>query len=260
MKVLFWWIIFALSFLTFNASGQEIKSKKLDISIGVGLSVPIASYAKKDPSKSAIYIIDAPLPSVKGFDKGESGFAKTGFDYNFEIKYKLSNSLRFLLRTGTYSNSVETQGMSEFLTHLFGDREIRVEEGDYSFLYITPGIGYNYSLKKFDFGLDLLMGYSRTNYPYYKFVLLFTTVNPPIIFAHDGPQPDLGAFTVCTSLSATYKIFNQLRVGMILSFQNVNFSYNVSPRSIPGGSTSFDYSDILKVRVLNTGIKIGYGF
>ena len=128
------------------------------------------------------------------------------------------------------------------------------------FYILPPGIGYHYSLKPFDFGLDLLTGYSKTNYPYYKFVLLFTTVDPPVIFAHEGPQPDLGAFTFGSYFSAAYNLLKQFKVGIVVSYQSTNFSYKVSPRSIPGGSTSFDYSDILKVRILNTGIKIGYSF
>ena len=88
MKVLFCLITFSLSFFSFKVSGQNEKMKKWEFSLSSSLAIPVASYGKKDPAGSAIYIIGAPLPSVKGFDKGKSGFAKTGFDYNFEVKYK----------------------------------------------------------------------------------------------------------------------------------------------------------------------------
>jgi len=80
MKVLFCLITFSLSFLSCKISGQNLKTKKWEFSLSSGLSIPVASYGKKDPARSAIYIIGAPLPSVKGFDKGKSGFAKTGFE------------------------------------------------------------------------------------------------------------------------------------------------------------------------------------
>lgn len=259
MKVVTCLIAFSLSFLTFEVSAQTEKTKNFEVSLSSGLSIPIASYGKKDPGRAAIYIINAPLPSVKGFNKGISGFAKIGVDYNLEVKYKLSSSLKLLLRTGTFSNSVETNGMSEFMTLLLDNRETRVEEGAYNYLYITPGIGYYYSLKNFDFGLNLLVGYSRTNYPYYKFVYLFTTVYPPIIFAHLGPRPNLNAFTLGSVLSANYNISDHISIGINLAYQSANFKYEVQPSSYPGGgSTNFDYSDILKTRVLNCGLKFGF--
>ena len=261
MRKLFYLInLFILSILTYNTFGQIDKSNRLEISVGGGLSLPIGSYGNKSPTKSAIYVVNAPLPTVKGFDKGKSGFAKTGFDYNIEVKYKLSSCLKLLLLSGTYSNPVETTGMSDFLSNLNGYRETKVVENSYRIFYITPGIGYYYSLNKLNFGLDLFMGYSMTEFPYYKFVLLYTTVDPPIIFAHDGPEPNLNAFTLGTSMSATYKLTDRFKVGLVVSYQGANFSYNVSPRSIPGGDAVYDYTDILKVRVINTGVTLGFSF
>jgi hypothetical protein len=261
MRKLFYLInLFVLSSLTFNTSGQIDKSNRLEISVGGGLSLPIGSYGKKNPSKSAIYVANAPLPTVKGFDKSKSGFAKTGFDYNIEVKYKLSSCLKLLLLSGTYSNPVETAGMSDFLTNLNGYRETKVEENSYRIFYITPGIGYYSSLNKLNFGLDLFMGYSMTAFPYYKFVLLYTTVDPPIIFAHDGPEPNLNAFILGSSLSATYNLTDRSKVGIVVSYQGANFSYHVSPRSIPGGDAVYDYTNILKVRVINTGVMLGFNF
>ena len=260
MKALACLITLFLLFLTTNISGQNEKAKKFGISISSGLSIPTETYGKKDPEYSAVYVDKGILQSIRGFEKAKSGFAKTGFDYNFEINYKIASSLKLLLRTGRFSNSVETNSMSEFVTQVYDNKETRVEEDNYRFLYITPGISYLYSINNFDFGADVTMGYSMTDYPYYKFVLLFTTVNPPIILAHDGPQPDLGAFTIGSSLFANYKLFGQFKVGFILSYQRSNYKYNLSTRSIPGGSTFFLYSDILKVRVLNTEFKISYNF
>lgn len=258
MRALLFLIAFSQSFLTCQVSGQNENSKKFEISMIPGLSLPIASYGRKNPEKSAIYIIQASLPSVKGFDKGRSGFAKIGYDYNIELSYSLSSSLKLLLRTGTFSNPVETNSMSDFLTHLNGDRETRVDERDYTYFYATPGFGYRYVLRNFDLGFDIFAGYSMTKYPYYKFVLLFTTVDPPIIFAHLGPKPTLHGFTYGSQVSADYNISDHVIIGFNLAFQSANFKYKVQPSSYPGGgSTNFDYHDILKTRILNIGVKLG---
>lgn len=260
MKVPRCLITLFLSFLVINLSGQNETLKKLGISMSSGLSIPIGSYGNKDPEYSAVYIDRGALQSIRGFEKAKSGFAKTGFVFNLDIYYKIASAFKLFLRTGTFSNSVETNSMSEFVTHIYDDRETAVEEDAYRYLYITPGISYYYSLNNIDLGADITMGYSMTDYPYYKFVLLFTTVYPPIILAHDGPQPDLGAFTIGSSIFADYKIFKHFKAGLNLSYQMSNFKYDLSVRSIPGGSTSFNYSDILKVRVLNTEFKIRYNF
>lgn len=259
MKAHLCFIVIVLSFLT-NISGQNVNTRKFGISVSSGLSIPIGSYGKKDPEYSAIYFDRQVIQSIRGFEKSKSGFAKTGIDFNFEINYKITSTLKLLLRTGTFSNSVETKSMSEFVTHVYDDKETKVEEDDYRFLYITPGIKYLYSLGKLDFGADITLGYSRTNFPYYKFVLLFTSVDPPVILAHDGSRPNLGAITVGSSLTTDYKILNQLKVGLSLSYQRSDFRYNLATRSIPGGSTVFLFSDILKVRTLNTALRISYSF
>jgi hypothetical protein len=151
--------------------------------------------------------------------------------------------------------------MSDFLTLIKNNNETKVEHDDYRFLYFTPGIGYYYPINKFEFGLNLFMGYSISSFPYYKFIFLYTTLDPPRIFAHVGPKPDLGAFNFGTSLSATYNVFSRFRIGIDLLYQMVNFTYTIHPENYPGGGgTNFDYSDILKVRVLNTRFKIGYSF
>jgi hypothetical protein len=137
----------------------------------------------------------------------------------------------------------------------------RVEEESYKYLFINTGIGYYYSLYKFELGLNLLLGYTISRFPYYKFVFLNSSVNPPDIFAHYGSRPNLGAFTLGTSLCATYNIFSHFKIGIELMYQRANFDYNVSPRLIPGGGgANLTFSDILKTRVLNAGLKIGYRF
>ncbi|TAL66505.1 MAG: hypothetical protein EPN88_08320 [Bacteroidetes bacterium] len=253
-----WFNIIILSLVTFNTLGQQVKYTKFDISLVGGSSLPVGSYGNKSPSKSAIYVNGS---QVKGFAKGKSGFAKMGYYYNAEIKYKLSSSLKLLILIDTYSNPIETDGMSDFMTQLYGNKETKVEEESYRFFYINPGVGYYYSLNKFDFGFNIFMGYSITNFPYYKVVYLFSMANPPLIFAHVGPRPNLDAFTLGTSLSATYHIFNRFRIGIDVLYQRANFAYNMSPELIPGGGgANLTFSDILKVRVLNTGLKIGYCF
>ena len=244
-------VAFSVPYKIFGQDSQQ----KFGIFLGGGLSLPIESYGKQDASNAAIY---ANSTQVKGFAKEKCGFAKTGFNYNLEIKYKLSSSLKLLLITGTYSNSVETQGMSDYITHI--SPQI-VEEESYRYLYILPGIGYYYSLNKFNLSLNLFLGYSITRFPYYKFIFIPFYGNPPMMFAHNGPRPNLEAFTLGTSLSTTYNISKRFSIGIDLIYQRANFNYTVSPELIPGGGgANLTFSDILKLRVINTGLKIGYSF
>jgi hypothetical protein len=251
-------LVVSLIILANHASGQTESSRKFEISFIPALSIPIASYGRKDPARSAILTDPASPYSIQGFNKSKSGFAKIGLDYSFEVKYKLNGGFRLLFRTGVFSNSVETNRMSEFVTQSYLNRNTKVEEDDYWYLYITPGVGYYKSFGKYNFGFDLLAGYSLTEYPYYKFVLLFTTVYPPIILAHDGPRPDLNSIIVGSSVSMSYRIINQFEVGLVVSYLHSNFSYKYIPRFIPGGSQVLEYSEVLKMRVLTAGIRLSY--
>lgn len=247
--------IILLLFPTLKALSQNDKSTKFEISANGGLSLPVGLYGENNPSKSAIYV---DVTQVKGFAKEKSGFAKSGYYYNLELKYNLNSTFKILLITGTYSNPVETTGMTDLLTQISAQK---VEEDSYRYFYINPGFGYQYSISKFNFGLNLFAGYSFTSYPYYKFIFLNSPVNPPDIFAHYGPRPNLGAVTLGTSFSTTYNISNEFRIGLDVLYQRADFDYTVTPKLIPGGGgANLTFSDILKVRVINAGVKVGYCF
>ena len=258
MKGPFFYILIIVTiFIGDMVLGQQKGISKLDISIIGGLSLPIGSYGENDPSKSAIY---ANASQVKGFAKEMCGFAKTGYNYNLEIGYKVFPHFKILLITGSYLNPVETKNMSDFMTVIFHG-EIRVEEESYKYFYFNPGIGYYQSLNRFEFGLNLFMGYSLTSFPYYKFVFASSTTNPPDMFAHDGPRPNLNALSIGTSISATYSLSNRFKIGIDANYQRADFKYTMSPRLIPGGGgADLTFSDILKCRVINLGLKFGYVF
>jgi len=97
-------------------------------------------------------------------------------------------------------------------------------------------------------------------YPYYKFVMLYAHLNPPLIFAHQGSQSDLSGFIYCPSLSFIYHISPAIRIGIDAGYMSTSFSYNMSTSVYPGGSQFFDFTDNLKVRVLNTGLKFEVAF
>ncbi len=256
MKKIYCLINLATVFLISNIIYcQETKISKFDVSICVGLSIPIASYGKMDAIKAAIYALPY---EVKGFSKATCGFAKTGYDYNIKLKYEFISHWNISLLTGTYSNLVDTSGMSD-ITRLSSSSI--VEEESYRYLYILPGFGYDKQIKKFNFGLDLFFGFSLTRFPYYKFVFVPFYGNPPLMFAHDGPKPNLNSFTLGASIKATYNFSKHLNLGIDLLFQRADFKYTVSPELIPGGGgANLTFSDILKARVINAGLKIGYSF
>ena len=249
--------VLILSILPIKFYGQKENSDKVDISVGSGLSIPCNSYSNNNPLKSAIYVN---ATEVKGFSKEKSGFAALGTSYILQIKYNTNTHFKILLISGTFSNSVVTNGMSEFLTQL-NNLETKVEEKKYKYFFINPGVGYYNTYGKFEIGLNIFLGYANTSFPYYKFVFLSPPSSVPDIFAHNGPTPNLNAITYGSSVSANYFLSQRLQVGINMAYQRADFNYSVSPELIPGGGgANLTFSDILKVKVLNLGLMIAYCF
>jgi hypothetical protein len=244
-------------FITPFVSGQIEKINKLDLAFNFGSSLPVASYGKNNPTQSAIWTGS----TIKGFAKSKNGFAKIGYEFKLEAKYKINTFLKAIMLIGTYSNSVSTNKMSNYLTSTNYNQEIRAEEVNYRYYYLTPGIEYYYSFKNIELSFNLFCGYSISQYPYYKFILLYTTVDPPVIFAHDGPRPNSGSLLWGSTLSTLINLSNRFKIGLDIQYQMASYSYNVYPRSIPGGSPhQFDFTDKLNVRVFNIGPKFAFCF
>jgi hypothetical protein len=249
--------LFFLWLIVLNASGQDSKQRLWELSMGGGVSLPVGTYSHKNPSESAIIDNSLSFTRIIGIAKEKSGFAKAGFNYNLEIKYKLSSNFRLSISAGKFINPIETNGMSDYFSQV--TREVEVVESDYKISYIMPGIGYSYLINNLDFDLNLNAGFSGSDFPYYKFILLFTT-NPHPIFAHDGPEPNLHAFAMGASISVNYNISSRVIVGIEAFYQQSNFAYHMSNHVIPGGSAVFEIDDVLKVRVINTALRLGYVF
>lgn len=237
--------------------GQEHNQRKWGISIGGGLSFPVGVYSKKNPEESAILDNTVSFTRIVGFSKEISGFAATGFSYNAEIKYLISSRIKLFVIGGVFTNPVKTNGMANYVTETT-DYPINLNESDYRNFYIMPGISYLFSNKNFDFEIKLDAGYSTTDFPYYEFV--FTSLNPPAIFAHDGPQSDLHAFMVGGGMSATYHFGKRIETGFQALYQQANYAYHMSNRAIPGGSQVSEIDDILKVRAINAAVVLSYSF
>jgi hypothetical protein len=256
-KVSLFVILILIGTFTSICIGQTEKQNKISLSFTAGPSLPVFSYSKHNGTNSAIWIGSW----IEGFSKAKSGFAKTGFEYHLSADYKINSFLKFILLCGSYSNSLATQEMSDYLTLSNSNKEIKAEEGKYKYYYFTTGLGYYYSIKKIEINFNLFGGFGISQYPYYKFILLYTNVNPPIEFEHVGPKPNLKSFICGSSLSASYKISKTLNFGINIQYQMASYPYNVYPQSVPGGSPhQFDFSDKLKVRVINIGPKIEFCF
>ncbi|MEI6050642.1 MAG: hypothetical protein WCS03_17230 [Bacteroidota bacterium] len=260
-KEFFFSNLIILVLITLSAFSQNEGVSKFEVSVNGGLSLPVGAYGNNNSSKSAIYIIGAPETTVKGFSKVKSGFAVPGSSYNLTLKFKMTNNLKLLFQASNNNNGVETDGMSVFLTELYNSKETKVEEVNYRVLFFSPGIGYYSSIKKFELGINLFVGYSIANYPYYKIIYLYTNLSTPPILAHVGAKPNLSSLTFGTSLCASYKFTKKLSIGVNILYQTATFSYNLHPENYPGGGGSnFDFSDKLKVRILNTLVCFGYSF
>ena len=260
-KLIFWSNLLILLFVPVVVFCQNDKTSKLEIIIGGGVSLPVGSYRQSDPLKSAILDENAPFTRIIGFAKSKNGFAMPGNNFNLELKYKLFPSLRLILLASRFVNPVKSSGMTDYLVQVYS-LDQKMQESDYKILSLATGVGYEYRLSKFDFNINLLLGYAIAKYPYYKFILLYTetSTNPPLIFAHDGTEPTLKSFTYGTSLSANYNISSRFRVGVEAFYQKANFAYHMSNRVIPGGSTVYEISDALNVNVINIALRVAYSF
>jgi hypothetical protein len=217
----------------------------------------MGSYHKSNTKQSAIWS----GTWIKGFSKAKNGFAQIGLGSSLEAKYKINSYLNFIFLCGYNVHSVDTKGMSEYLTEMNANKEIVAEEANYKYFYLAPGFGYNHSIRKLDLSFDLFCGYAIATYPFYKFILVYTDVNNPMIFTHVGPMPNLGSILYGFSLSSVYNISKKIKIGIYLQFQTASYSYNVYPMSIPGGSPhQLDFTDRLSVSVINIGPKISYRF
>jgi len=242
---------------------QNKIQERWEFSIGGGISFPVGVYSKKNPAESVIinYLTLNPSSSLKqyvGFAKDKSGFAKLGPDYNLEIKYSLNTDLSVKVIAGCFTNPVEAPVISDYLTKLGG--ETKMEESPYRIIYLAPGFEYQRQLNKISLGLSFNAGYSLTNFPYYKFVYLFTTTVPYIFFGNVGPRPDLRSLTMGAGLSITYNLGKRMKIGLNAIYQRSNFPYHMSNQLTPGSGAWYEIDDILKVRVFNTAIKLDYTF
>lgn len=226
-------------------------------SLSTGAAIPVGNYAKDDAASAAIYKTEEPY-NIIGFAKSESGFAKIGYYYNAELQYKFNNGIAFSLRSGRLVNSVHTEGLSNYLTKISNSGEVKVEHVDYNVFYVTPSVGYYKSFRSFDIGLNFFIGSAKCNYPYYKGILLYTTTDPPRIWAHDGERPNMNALMFGSLLNLNCRITSKFIVGLELTYQKANFEYEMMTRAIPGGNHNPLINDTIKLNVVNMGFKIGY--
>ncbi len=247
--------ILVLLSLESNVWGQD--DNKFEISFGGGLSLPVGSFVKENPTESAILDKNVSFTRIIGFAKNKNGFANSGFNYNLSIRYKISPSLRLLFLSSKFVNPIKSNVITDYLIQTY-DNDQLFEESEYKILTFTPGIGYVYALDKFDFSFSMYLGYSIAKYPYYKFILLYTY--PPIIFANVASSSDPHAFTFGSSISADYKITQNFEIGIDATYISANFPYHMSNAEIPGGSQVFEISDVLKVKAINVGIRLSYSF
>lgn len=240
-------------------SAQEL-SKRWQFFVSSGAALPIGNYGKNNPADAAVYRPDFQNTWVLGFHKEKSGFAKPGYYYNAALQFEFDNRIMLFLRSGNLTNSVQTNELSDFLTEISGNSPIQVEHVDYDVFYVASGVGYRKKIDNLFLGLGIFGGHANSSYPYYKAILLFTNTNPPIFWAHDGERPNLNGFTMGGLLNIDYNIASRFIVGLELTYQQANFNYEMRTRSIPGGCCFGIVNDVLKVSVINAGLKVGYKF
>lgn len=253
-------ILFTLTIAIHQYLSAQIElAKPWTFSLGVGMAAPVGTYGKNDAPTAAVYAPNVPNPWIIGLNKTKSGFAKTGYYYNADLRYNFTGNIAFFIRTGQCINSVDTKILSNFLTEL-DKGTVAVEHVNYDIFYFTPGIEYYKTIKNFNVGLNLFTGLAQCKYPYYKWILLYTTTDPPIYWAHEGARPNLNALIIGSSLDINYKITSNIIMGFEAMYQRANFKYEMRTRAIPGGSNIGEIHDTVKLATVNIGFKIGYKF
>ncbi len=258
MKKLIIVIVILTGFLNATYSFAQSKiSDRLSISLSGGLSVPIGSYSGSNALESASYGPEDIYSFLIGFSKEKNGFAKIGSYYLAEVKYRTAKQWLFLLRVGQFTNEVEADNISAFLTDDIFYFQTNVAHVDYTIFHITPGVGYAFSKNLFEFDVILFSGYARCNYPNYA-----TTIENNRLrhWNHRGEMPDLESLAIGASFSALYHLSPKFTLGIECSYLHSGFEYSMQNELYPGGTEGYEFDDKLKVRVLNTGIKIAYKF
>jgi hypothetical protein len=256
--------IFTISsvlFLTFSLTlyAQENIFSRISLSFSSGPAIPVGSFGDKSVINSLIYTPeDVQNPWVIALDKSKSGFAEPGFFFNLEMKYRLNQHIGLCFRAGHTYNSVSTEGVTQFFTANYGNQKF--EHEPYRIFHVAPGLGYEKRVRKFNLGVGVFSGLAVANYPYYQSILLFTTTNPPAIWAHDGERPALKAFLIGVALNINHKITSRLWWGIECSFQNSNFEYSMTTRAIPGGNPNPEINNILRTSNVNIGLRLQYNF
>ncbi|NEW82322.1 MAG: hypothetical protein GZ094_08160 [Mariniphaga sp.] len=254
-------ILFIFSCLSPHLFAQNKLNDRFSFSISGGAAIPVGTFGMKDISNAVIYYVpNSNDPSYKyliGIDKSKSGFAKNGYCYNAQISYRMTNHVFLFLRAGQTKNSVQTSEISAFLTHRSDLQEF--EEADYKIGSVTPGVGYTMSLKQWDISLGLFGGLARSKFPSYRSILLYTTTVPPITWGHEGETPNLFSFSKGGVLSINRRI-KQISAGIEITYQHSNFKYDITMRTIPGGTPNATAHDKLVVSLLTVGLQLAYSF
>ncbi len=252
-------IILSALFLSLDLYAQEDIFSRMSLSVSGGRAIPVGSFGNKNIINSAIYTPeDVQNPWVIGINKSKSGFAEPGYFLNLEMKYMLNKSIGLRLRTGYTFNNVWTEDITQFLTTNYGNQKF--EHDDYKIFHLAPGLGYEKKVGNFSLGVGVFSGLALTNYPYYQSVLLYTTTDPPLIWAHDGDRPNLRGLLLGTSISILYQKSSKINWGFEFGYQSTNFEYAMATRVIPGFSPNPEINDILKTAILNAGLKLQYNF
>lgn len=260
MKKLLTFSILLLLLISLDVSGQDSVRIRWEFSVGGGLSFPAGVYSKKNPEESVIinYTNDS-IKQYVGFSKENSGFAKSGWSYNATIKYQLSSGIKLFIVGGEFINPVNTGKITDYLSRVT-DLQQEFKESAYKVFYLIPGIEYLHQFNRLSIGLSFHAGYSKTNFPNYKIIYLFETVNPKRFFGHIGPEPYLSSLTIGSGLSITYQPVKRFKISLNTIYQHSNFPYHMSNEVYPAGGGRYEIDDILKVRVINTDVVLSYVF
>jgi len=240
-----------------KASAQEDPAKKdtWQFSLSSGVSTPLGSFARHDAADAMIFGSPPDTYTIIGINKLKDGFARTGYYYGLTIDYSTQSGVLFQLKGGQNINSQRTAEVEDYIRNYYSiTTSFQFDADQYKVGYLLPGIGYGFSLKKWQIETVISGGMAQSSYP--SFTTNTYVVNSS--WQPEKPWPNLKAFAWGYSLDICRSLGKHVFTRVNISYLQADFKYNMTTELSPIGISNPQYQDTIKWKVLQTGLSLGY--
>jgi len=266
MKILA--IIFGLLFLPVSGFSQTKFLERFEFGISGGLALPVGVFSDVHVESSLEQLDQS--SRIRGFVKESGGQANTGTSINLDLKYYISHKVFMSLSYIRNHNQINTQPQLDyydknvrFLTDAWGnEREFpgHLTSEDYSLKAYLLGIGYLFTINKFDISFAGQMGLNHLRFPFYVWGFdlsdqLTLLLRPRAVYE---PLPsNLEAVSYGLQLNGAYPITSRLKTNLNLSYLRSDHPHSYWTTTL-GGSNEFFIEDNIKYRVIALRLGLSY--